>query len=173
MEHIAISIVSWLVGVLLGQYGRDIVLILTGWLNRDIPNLHGKWLALGISEDRQFSENIVVTQIGRLIFGEIRSNESNHVYKFRGRIVRNAIFGNFYLVGHRRATGIGAFQLISDAEDRELIGKSLWHDSRDDNIVTTDYVWFRSESEGWIKWGGVALEGRLSDRAREKLKMNW
>jgi hypothetical protein len=150
MEHVAVSIVSWLAGAVLGHYGRDVALIITGWFNSDIPKLNGRWLARGISDEAEFREHVTVTQIGRLIFGEIASVDGNHVYKFRGRIVRHSVIATFYLVGHDRPTGTGSFQLVAAAADQELVGKSLWHDHKADQIVSADYHWIRSLDDEWV-----------------------
>jgi hypothetical protein len=184
MEHIAVSIVSWLAGVLLGQYGRDLGLILTGWFNRDIPSLHGQWLAYGIrtanvgfsgftdlgnylsaddgpevwAEKAGFRERVTVTQIGRLVFGEISSMDAARVYKFRGRIVRNAVIATFHLVGRTRPAGSGSFQLIANPEDQALIGKSVWHDNEEDKILSADYGWFRSDHR-WEIQRAIAIKG--------------
>jgi hypothetical protein len=171
MEHIAVSVVSWLFGVLLGQYGRDIGLILTGWYNSDIPKLTGRWLSYGARTPEsksviyeEFREHVTLTQVGRLIFGEISPMDASRVYRFRGRIVRNGVIATFHLVGRGQAAGTGSFQFIAGPEDQVLIGKSVWQDHRDNEIASADYVWLRSQDDEWRPRITETIKGGMSVR---------
>jgi hypothetical protein len=129
---------------------KDLFINLGYHLFSDVPNVSGSWDAYFNEPDEkrntvQTKEAIKLRQFGRIIWGEGTTCDALHrEFKYKGRLVRSTLLGEYRRKKPKQLAGHGRFQLKVSADNNKMNGHCLWYDKDTDDIQSSEYKWERS-----------------------------
>lgn len=123
---------------------------LVRWASRllpDIPRLEGYWVAEFDNPtrgrtSRRLAIDASLQQFGRQVTGTGHvQGMPGDLFRFRGTIKRNVLFGNFAREDAQVLAGTGTFVLKVMADSRRLTGQCMWYDALLDGVWVSAYDW--------------------------------
>lgn len=145
------ELVSFLLGVLTELAAKPVFYGVGGWLMMlfsDVPRISGAWRttyeepASGTAGTATVAENLELHQFGRLIWGKgtISDAAGTRKFRYRGRIIRNALLAEYSGVSRNVSVGSGAMQVKINDRGDTLTGWCFWHDKDSERIEASRYI---------------------------------
>jgi len=111
-----------------------------------IPSIKGSWRNEFREPDENGNvvtsyENLDLKQVGRLVWGVgQREDGRGGPFHYRGKLVRNTLIGRYSVPKRKSPVGLGAFELKVKANEKEMKGYCVWHDTDSDEIEGSDFT---------------------------------